>query len=124
MKRIAVVMLCVVALLFSAGTAFAGGELFLYNWSDYTAPDLIKKFEKETGIKVTLDIYDSNETLLAKMKSGGGAYDIYRISAAMAEILWTPSPERVASSHLRHFADTLPERFDRYHDLWQWSVTG
>ena len=40
MKRIAVVMLCVVALLFSAGTAFAGGELFLYNWSDYTAPDL------------------------------------------------------------------------------------
>ena len=76
MKRIAVVMLCVVALLFSAGTAIAGGELFLYNWSDYTAPDLIKKFEKETGIKVTLDIYDSNETLLAKMKSGGGAYDI------------------------------------------------
>jgi spermidine/putrescine transport system substrate-binding protein len=76
MKRIAVVMLCVLALLFSAGTAIAAGELFLYNWSDYTAPDLIKKFEKETGIKVTLDIYDSNETLLAKMKSGGGAYDI------------------------------------------------
>ena len=60
----------------TAGAAMAGGELLLYNWSDYTAPDLITKFEKETGIKVTLDIFDSNETLLAKLKSGGGNYDI------------------------------------------------
>ncbi|MFH1139828.1 MAG: extracellular solute-binding protein [Pseudomonadota bacterium] len=60
----------------TAGAAMAGGELLLYNWSDYTAPDLIAKFEKDTGIKVTLDIFDSNETLLAKLKSGGGVYDI------------------------------------------------
>lgn len=56
--------------------ALADGELYIYNWSDYTAPDLIAKFEKETGIKVTLDVYDSNETLLAKMKQGNAAYDI------------------------------------------------
>jgi spermidine/putrescine transport system substrate-binding protein len=60
----------------SAGGALAQGELFLYNWSDYTAPKVIEKFEKETGVKVTLDVFDSNETLLAKLKSGGGAYDI------------------------------------------------
>lgn len=76
MKRISLVIACALALVVSAGPALAEGELFLYNWSDYTAPDLIEKFEKETGIKVTLDIYDSNETLLAKLKSGGGAYDI------------------------------------------------
>lgn len=58
------------------GIAKADGDLFIYNWTDYTAPDLIEKFEAETGIKVTLDTYDSNETLLAKLQSGGGGYDI------------------------------------------------
>ena len=76
MRRVAFVLSFIMIFAFGVGTASAGGDLFLYNWSDYTAPDLIEKFEKETGIKVTLDIYDSNETLLAKMKSGGGAYDI------------------------------------------------
>ena len=52
--------------------------LRLYNWTDYTSPELLAKFTKETGIKVQLDTYDSNETLLAKIKSGGGkGYDIF-----------------------------------------------
>lgn len=54
----------------------AEGKLYLYNWTDYTAPALIEKFEAETGIEVVLDTYDSNETLLAKLKAGGGGYDI------------------------------------------------
>ncbi|MEO0619413.1 MAG: extracellular solute-binding protein [Pseudomonadota bacterium] len=56
--------------------AAAEGELFFYNWTDYTGPEVIKKFEKDTGIKVTLDTYDSNETLLAKLKSGATGYDL------------------------------------------------
>ena len=63
------------ASMFSA-TAFAAGELNFYNWVDYTPDDLIAKFEKETGIKVNLDTYDSNETLLAKLKSGATGYDV------------------------------------------------
>jgi len=55
-------------------------ELHLYNWTDYTAPELIKKFEKETGIKVTIDTYDSNETALAKISSGASGYDLIVIS--------------------------------------------
>lgn len=54
----------------------AQGELFFYNWVDYTPPELIEKFEAETGIKVTVDTYDSNETLLAKLKSGATGYDV------------------------------------------------
>ncbi len=54
----------------------AEGELFFYNWVDYTPPELIEQFEKETGIKVTVDTYDSNETLLAKLKSGATGYDV------------------------------------------------
>lgn len=70
-------LVAIAALVAMGGTsARAGGELFIYNWTDYTSPDLIKKFEKETGISVTLDTYDSNETLLAKLKQGGSGYDI------------------------------------------------
>lgn len=59
-----------------SGAAFAEGQLNIYNWTDYTAPEIIKKFEAETGIKVTLDTYDSNETLLAKLQAGASGYDI------------------------------------------------
>lgn len=70
----------------SSSTALAEGELFLYNWSDYTSPELIQKFEAETGIKVVLDTYDSNETLLAKLKQGGSGYDIVVPSHNFVEI--------------------------------------
>lgn len=64
-----------IAAMFSA-SAFGAEELNFYNWVDYTPDDLIAKFEKETGIKVNLDTYDSNETLLAKLKSGATGYDV------------------------------------------------
>jgi spermidine/putrescine transport system substrate-binding protein len=51
-------------------------ELHLFNWSNYMPPDLLKRFEAETGIKVTLDTYDTNETMLAKLQAGGGGYDV------------------------------------------------
>src|SRR5215471_19830691 len=51
-------------------------ELLLFNWSNYMPPDLLKRFEAETGIKVTLDVYDTNETMLAKLQAGGSGYDI------------------------------------------------
>lgn len=70
-----------------SGEAHAGGNLYIYNWTDYTAPDLIKKFEKETGIKVSIDTYDSNETLLAKLKGGSTGYDIVVASSDFVPIL-------------------------------------
>ena len=76
MKKTILAAAAATALALGASGAAAEGELLIYNWTDYTAPDLIEKFEKETGISVTLDTYDSNETLLAKLKSGGGGYDI------------------------------------------------
>src|ERR1700712_3310367 len=71
-----------------APAAFAAdaGVLHIYNWTDYTAPDLIKKFTKETGIKVTLDTYDSNETLLAKLKAGTTGYDLVIVSNDFVKI--------------------------------------
>src|SRR5690242_4645609 len=56
------------------------GELHIYNWTDYTSDEMVKKFEAETGIKVTIDTYDSNETALAKLSSGAAGYDVMIIS--------------------------------------------
>ncbi|MGG5287948.1 polyamine ABC transporter substrate-binding protein [Pseudomonas shirazensis] len=50
--------------------------LHVYNWSDYIAPDTVAKFEKQTGIKVVYDVFDSNETLEAKLLAGRSGYDI------------------------------------------------
>jgi putrescine transport system substrate-binding protein len=50
--------------------------LHIYNWSDYIAEDTLENFQKETGIKVVYDVFDSNETLEAKLLSGRSGYDI------------------------------------------------
>jgi len=48
----------------------------VYNWSDYIGKDTLEKFTKATGIKVVYDVYDSNETLDAKLLTGKTGYDI------------------------------------------------
>ena len=60
--------------------------LNIYNWSDYIADDTIKNFEKETGIKVHYDNYDSNEVLHAKLVAGKTGYDIVVPSAHFAKV--------------------------------------
>ena len=59
------------------GPALAEGELNIYNWGDYTNPELIKKFEQQHNVKVTITDYDSNDTALAKVRrifaDGAGA---------------------------------------------------
>ena len=51
-------------------------EVRVYNWSDYIADTTISEFEKETGIDVTYDVYDSNEILEGKLLAGNTGYDI------------------------------------------------
>jgi putrescine transport system substrate-binding protein len=48
----------------------------VYNWADYIAPDTVAKFEKETGIRVNYDEYDSSETVEAKLLAGHSGYDV------------------------------------------------
>ncbi len=71
------------AALLGAGVAAAEEpQLNVYNWSDYIAPDTIPKFETETGIKVTYDVYDANEVLEAKLLAGRSGYDVVVPSAS------------------------------------------
>lgn len=68
-----------VALLLAAcggGGAEEVSELQFYNWSEYIDPDIYDQFEEETGIKVIENNFASNEEMLAKVKGGGGDYDL------------------------------------------------
>lgn len=60
----------------AAGAAQAAGELRLYNWGDYINPEVLTRFTAETGIRVSLDTYGSNEEMLAKLQAGAKGYDI------------------------------------------------
>lgn len=53
-----------------------GKVLNVYNWSDYIAADTLDNFNRETGIKVKYDVFDSNEVLETKLMAGSTGYDI------------------------------------------------
>ncbi len=62
-------------------------QVNVYIWSDYLPNDIIEKFERETGIKVNIDTYDSNEILLEKLLTGVSKYDVVVPSDYMVQIL-------------------------------------
>ncbi len=76
-----------VALAALSNTAFAEGQLNLYTWTGSVAPELIEKFQDETGIDVTLDGYSSNEDLLTKLQAGGSGYDLVMPSQHFVRIM-------------------------------------
>ncbi|MFI8482308.1 polyamine ABC transporter substrate-binding protein [Pseudomonas sp. NPDC078700] len=67
--------LCGTALMASAAHA-AERELRVYNWADYILPSVPKDFAKKTGIKLTWDVFDTNESLEAKLLTGNSGYDL------------------------------------------------
>ena len=59
--------------------------LNVYNWSDYIDPAVIEGFQKETGIAVRYDVFDSNEVLETKLLAGNSGYDVVVPSAYFLE---------------------------------------
>jgi len=55
---------------------YEGQTLSVYNWSTYIADDTVSNFEEACGVSVTYDIYDSGETMLARIRQGNPGYDI------------------------------------------------
>jgi spermidine/putrescine-binding protein len=108
------------------------GRLFLYAWSDYLAPEVLAGFEREHGVPVVVDTYESAEELLAKLMAGGGGYDLvvpstYAVQAMIATGLAQPI-DRTRLPHWEHLAPTLLDRpFDpgnRHSVPYLWGTTG
>jgi spermidine/putrescine transport system substrate-binding protein len=119
-------------LLATTALAHAEGVLQLYNWGDYTNPELLAKFEKETGIKVTVTDYDSNDTALAKIEAGGAGFDLVVPSANYVPIYREKGLiQELDLSKLPHHSNIAPEWMDVAYDPgraytvpWQWGTTG
>ncbi len=92
MNKIMMVFLAEVLCLSFVGMPFeaqAADEkvLNVYNWANYIDEDTIPEFEKRFGVKVNYDVYDGNETLLAKMQAGAAGFDVIFPSDYMVQIM-------------------------------------
>ncbi|HEU4680006.1 MAG TPA: extracellular solute-binding protein, partial [Terrimicrobiaceae bacterium] len=81
----------------AAGESAGDSEknLNIFCWSEYIPQGIVDAFTKETGIKVSIETYASNEEMLAKLFAGGGAYDLiqpseYVIEGLIKEDMLTP----------------------------------
>jgi putrescine transport system substrate-binding protein len=66
----------ILPLLLIASASQAAEGVRIYNWTDYIAPDTLKNFEQASGQAAHYDVYDSNETLDAKLMAGRSGYDL------------------------------------------------
>jgi putrescine transport system substrate-binding protein len=121
----------------SGDAAAASAEekvLNIYNWSDYIGSDTIANFEKETGIKVTYDVFDSNELLEAKLVAGNTGYDLVVPSLQyLARQVQAGVFQPLDKSKLRNWKNLDPEIMARIARLdpgnahavnWLWGTTG
>jgi spermidine/putrescine transport system substrate-binding protein len=124
--------LLALSLIASSGAARAAGELHIFNWGDYTSPDLIKKFEQTYDVKVTVTDYDSNDTALAKIRAGGHGFDIVVPSASYVPIYVEQGLlAETRPDQMENFKNMDPRWVDvpfdkgrRYTVPWQWGTTG
>ncbi|GGN93907.1 ABC transporter substrate-binding protein [Saccharibacillus kuerlensis] len=73
----------------------SGNTLTIYNWGDYIDPELLDRFQEETGITVIYQTFDSNEAMLTKIEQGGTTFDVavpsdYAIEKMRADNLLIP----------------------------------
>ena len=119
-------------LMASTGIAPAEGVLQLYNWGNYTSPELLEKFKAETGITVTVTDYDSNDTALAKIESGGHGFDLVVPSANYVSVFIEKGlVVELDQSKLPSHANIAPEWMNvswdegrKFSIPWQWGTTG
>lgn len=132
MHRLPILLLTAAITGTAVSPAAAKGDLYIYTWGEYTPPDMVAKFEAESGVKVHIDSYDSMETMLAKLRAGGGGYDIIVPGDATMQILIAEGMvERIDVFTMPNFAH-VDDRWKsvywdekrEYSAPWAWGSTG
>jgi len=107
-------------------------ELNIYNWSDYIAAGTIPGFEREFGVKVTYDTYESNEEMVTKLQAGSSGYDLVfpsnyvvpmmTASGLAAELnrKYLPNLGNLAPT----FVNPVFDRENKHAIPYQWGTTG
>ena len=117
----------------SASDASAGSSsLSIYAWAGEIPDSVISGFEAETGISVTVDTFDSNETMISKLAAGNSGYDVVEPSQYAVQLL----VDRKLVAEIDHSKleglDNLAEKFidpsfdpgNAYSIPWAWGTTG
>jgi spermidine/putrescine transport system substrate-binding protein len=120
------------ALLAFSGSARAEGTLNIFNWGNYTNPELIKKFEETYDVKVTLTDFDSNDTALAKVRQGGHGLDMVVTSSSVLNVwideglLLETRPDQMDNFKNvdKRWVDVPFDPVRHYSVPWQWGSTG
>src|SRR6187397_651535 len=107
-------------------------ELHIYNWSDYIAEDTVANFEREFGVRVTYDTYESNEEMVAKLQAGASGYDIivpsgYIVPVLLATKLIVPLHRKYLTNwdNISPIFQNLPTDPGTLHTVpWQWGTSG
>ncbi len=107
-------------------------ELHVYIWSDYVAHDTVSNFERETGVRVTYDTYESNEEMIAKLVGGGSGYDVicptnYLVPVLRDGGLLQPLDHAVLTNWGNldpYFVNHGRDPGGRYSMPYQWGMTG
>ena len=108
--------------------------LNVYNWVDYIGPDTIKIFEARTGIKVTYDVFDSNDVLQGKLLAGSSGFDVVvPTSGYHARLMQAGAFQRLDHAklpNLKHMDPVLMKQLERldpgnqYGIPYLWGTTG
>ncbi len=125
-------LIATVALLGSTALAHAEGELFLYNWGNYSSPEMIAAFEAKYDVKVTITDYDSNDTALAKLEAGAHGFDLAVPSAGYVKVyqdkgLLQPLDLARLPNHKNIAPEWMNVEWDKGRTLsipWQWGSVG
>lgn len=111
---------------------FAGQRLNVYNWASYIGSRTISDFEALCGVSVTYDVYESNETLIARIRQGNPGYDVafpqdYAVAIMIRDGLIQP----INLDNIPNFANVADEfkdlEFDpgnQYSVPYLWGTTG
>lgn len=126
--------LAAVALAAGSTAALAAKEVRIYNWSDYIDDQILKDFEAETGIKVTYDVFDSNEILETKLLTGKTGYDVVVPSATfLSRQIKAGVFQKLDKSKLPNLSNAWPDIYSRvakydpdnaYSINYMWGTTG
>lgn len=140
MKKLIALGLCTcmtAALLSGCGSAnkYPNGKVYVYNWGEYIDPETLDMFEKETGIQVIYDEFDTNETMYPKVEAGASNYDVvcpsdYVIQKMidndlLQELNWDNIPNAKANIGAQYYEQS--EAFDpgnRYAVPYCWGTVG
>lgn len=109
----------------------AAGEVRLFTWADYTSPELIRRFEAETGHAVAITSFANFEEMRAALLNNPAGYDLaVPAEYHVGELIQAGLLQRIDAHRLPGFENIEENWRGQYYDPgndysipWHWGTT-